>query len=283
MCPDLSVRSYALCVIYDKIMNIRRTYIPLAFACAVLSGCEKEIEVRYDDISPVLVVEADVTSSGSRALLTLTTPMDEPVDKTPVTDATVSLSDLTTGSSVILQPGDDGVYRDGRGGIEGHEYRIEVSRGGERHTSVCVMQPPAVIASAVFIWKKMPYDYVAVLDVRIVDDVSRAGEYFWVRVYRNGEFYKWATVDDSLTHEGCMSVSMFTSREDLDEEEPGEALTPDDIVTVSVTPLSRTLYDYVNALGTVSNGVRLFEGGFCLGYFIAAPVTEMSVPFTPRQ
>ena len=44
----------------------------------LLAGCEKEIDFKYRDIEPILVIEGAVTQDGTSVSLTETTPMDEP-------------------------------------------------------------------------------------------------------------------------------------------------------------------------------------------------------------
>lgn len=90
----------------------------------LLSSCEKELDIKYHDIEPLTVIEGELTPDGVRVTLTQTTPMDEPMDRTHLTDADVVLSDLTTGEEYLLTVGNDGVYTSAAGGIVGHDYRL---------------------------------------------------------------------------------------------------------------------------------------------------------------
>ena len=50
-----------------------------------------------------------------------------------------------------------------------------------------------------------------------------------------------------------------------------------------MTPVTEKMVDYLSALSNDSNGPAMFSGDYCLGYFMAAPVAEMSVIFHPDQ
>lgn len=91
----------------------------------------------------------------------MTTPMDDPMDRTRLTDATVELADLTSGETVTLAPDTNGDYVSDIPGVPGHDYRLTVSRAGAVYTSECRMLPAPEIAGMEFNWIKMPYDHVA--------------------------------------------------------------------------------------------------------------------------
>ncbi|MDE6835901.1 MAG: hypothetical protein K2J03_02965, partial [Muribaculaceae bacterium] len=61
-----------------------------------LTGCEKELDFKYHDLESPLVIEATLSQEGSNVRLTHTTPMDEPMQRGRLTDATVSITDLTS-------------------------------------------------------------------------------------------------------------------------------------------------------------------------------------------
>lgn len=246
----------------------------------VTTGCEKEIDFEYKEIDPILVIEGALTQNGAEVSLTFTTPMNEPFERTRLTDATVSVSDLTVGNDSRLFPDETGVYRSDLRGETGHEYLLTVDREGKRYTSVSVMGGCVDITGMEFSWIKMPYDDVAALQVSFRDNPEETGECYWLRVYRNGEAYKWAEINDLLSSDGIINEVMMTTRRDLEEEDESDILEDGDVVTATVAPIERGMYDYLEALSVGnSNGPRMFEGDICLGYFLAAPVTERSVVF----
>ncbi len=203
----------------------------------------------------------------------LTTPMDEPMERRRLTDARVSVEDMTDGGAVALAAGDDGMFvaPEGFGGVAGHRYRLTVERDGMSFAAESEMLAPTVITDMEFEWIKMPYDHVAVLQVTFEDDQRSSGDCYWVRVYRNGEPYRWSAVDDRTASGGYISEVIMTTRRDTEEEGDDDVLLDGDTVTVTVAPISQDMHDYLSALMSGgSNGPRMFSGDFCLGYFLAA-------------
>lgn len=255
--------------------------LTIAILLFSLTGCEKELDIKYKEIDPIPVIEGTLTQSGASVKLMMTTPMCKPMDLTPLTDATVSITDLTSNVSENLSLDSEGCYIGITPGITGHRYELTISRKGESYASQCLMPAPADLVSLTFNWIHMPYDDVAVLKVSFTDISENAGDYFWVRVYRNGEAYKWNLASDKQSAAGIINDIFLTSRKALDEEEENEALRDGDVVSVKVTPVSEQMYDYLEAVSSDSNGPRLFAGDFCLGFFLAAPVSEASIVFHP--
>lgn len=244
------------------------------------SGCEKEIDIEYHDIEPILVIEGSLSQDGAEVALTLTTPMDEPFTNTYLTDAKVSIEDITGSGTFDLHPDDRGIFTSTLKGEVGHTYRLQVERGGKKYSAECLMRPLATITGMEFSWIKMPYDEVALLQVSFTDDTSKVGERYWLRLYRNGKAYKWTTVSDHLSSNDNIDEVIMTTRRDLDEEDEKDKLEAGDIVTATLVPVSLEMHDYLEALSIGnSNGPRMFEGSFCLGYFLAAPVSTDSILF----
>lgn len=261
---------------------------PIHYACIIISilalqSCKKEIDINYKDIAPITVIEGCLTQQGADVRITMTTPMDEPMNLTPLTDATVMLTDLTTGSSELLSLNGQGDYVSSTGGITEHFYELNVKRGEHSFTARCVMPAPTEISDIAFNWIKMPYDQVAVLQVTFTDPLPTATGYYWVRLYRNGEAYMWNLITDLYAADGVLNDVFMTSRRDLDEEDEATALRDGDVIRATVTPVSREMYDYLEAVSSDSNGPLLFSGSFCLGYFLASPVSETSIVFHPDQ
>lgn len=264
----------------DMNISLKTPFYIISVVSLLLTGCKKEIDFKYNDIAPVLVIEGALTQYGAEVSVTFTTPMDEPISGKRITDAKVSLTDLSTGNDYTLTPDDEGLYVSPTGGVEGHEYRLTVEREGCVYRADCLMREKTEITGMEFSWIKMPYDYVAVLQVSFTDNPLTNNDCYWMRLYRNGEIYKWAEINDLLSHDGIVDEAMMTSRKDLDEEDEGDRLEKGDKVRATVVPISREMHGYLEALSIGnSNGPRMFEGDFCLGYFLAAPITEKEIVF----
>ena len=257
--------------------------IQLIIVALSFQACEKEIDISYKDIAPLTVIEGELSLQGTNVRITMTTPMDEPMDTTLLTDADVTLYDLTEGTSEVLIADSSGVFTGSMAGVTGHLYELTVVRDGKSYSSRCEMAPPTDLPALEFNWIKMPYDHVAVLQVTFTDNSAADGDCFWVRLYRNGKAYMWNIVTDLHSTDGVVNDIFMTSRRDLDEEDEKTALRDGDIVTASVSPISRDMYDYLEAISSDSNGPELFTGDFCLGYVLASPTLSASITFHPDE
>ncbi|MDE6368462.1 MAG: DUF4249 domain-containing protein [Muribaculaceae bacterium] len=264
-------------------MNKLTRHIFIVLAILSLQSCKKDLDIKYKDIEPITVIEGQLTLQGANVRITMTTPMDEPMDTTLLTDATVTLTDLTDGTSETLMPDRIGVFTGSTAGIPSHEYELKVIRDGKSYAARCEMASPTDLLSLEFNWIKMPYDQVAVLQVTFTENVSVDGDCYWVRLYRNGKAYMWNIITDLYATNGIINDVIMTSRRDLDEEDEEDALRDGDVVTVSVSPISREMYDYLEAVSSDSNGPALFAGDFCLGYFLASPTVTASITFHPDE
>lgn len=270
-------RRSGLCIVYCI------SCIIISALCIILSSCERTLDFKYHDIEPLTVIEGELTSGGARIGITLTTPMGEPMDPTRLTDADVTITDITDGADYHLTADTDGFFTDQTPGIPGHRYRLTVVRDGDTYSMETRMYAATEILDAEFKWISMPYDKVAVFQTRYLDNPADKGECYWVKLYRNGEIYSWHEQDDRTATDGVNIFFTMTSRKDTDEEEDDEVLFDGDVMTVTVTPISREMHDYLEALQNDSNGPFLFSGPRVLGYFIASDPVSRSVTFHPDQ
>lgn len=254
-------------------------YILLTALLAI--SCSRNIEFEYLDIEPLTVIEANLTPEGAKVAITLTTPMDEPMNTARLTDAIVTLTDLTDGETVTLEPDGNNYFVNPTPGVEGHTYRLTVERNGKQYTADTQMYGPTEIIDARFAWISMPYDEVAVLQAEYVDG-DTPGECYWVRVYRNGKILSWSEADDRIAAGGICSYVNMISRQNPDPDEE-DALKPGDVVTISVCRTSRAMYDYLETIANDSNGTKLFAGPRVLGYFLATTPAQTSLTFDPTS
>lgn len=145
------------------------------------------------------------------------------------------------------------------------------------------MLPVSEIVSAEFNWIKMPYDDVAVLKVQFTEAGDMNTQY-WLRVYRNGDPYEWQAIESRNAVEGLVTGMMMTSRKDIDEEDDDTVLKEGDKIDIVVLPISKEIGDYLNSLNNGDyNGNRMFSGSYCLGYFLAAPISRTQLIYHPDQ
>lgn len=249
----------------------------------LMSGCQKDLDLKYHDIEPLTVIEAELTPDGIKAGITLTTPMGEPMNLTRLTDAIVTLTDLTSGQVYDITADEEGYYTGSTSGIAGHDYRLTVQREGETYIAETTMYAPTEIIGMQFNWIKMPYDQVAVLQGQFIDDPTTEGNCFWMKLYRNGEIYMWNQIDDRSAVNGICTFFTMTTRMDTDEEDDGSVLYDGDVMTLSICGISRSMHNYLEALQNDSSGPAMFSGDKCLGYFMATSPVSASIEFHPDQ
>ncbi|MDE6611443.1 MAG: DUF4249 domain-containing protein [Muribaculaceae bacterium] len=249
----------------------------------LFSSCEKELDFEYHYIDPLTVIEAELTPDGAKIGITYTTPMDEPMDRTLLTDAVVTLTDLTDGSVYYLQTDSEGYFVDNTPGIAGHDYRLTVERAGCHYEARVTMYPPTEIESLEFNWIKMPYDYVAVFQGHFYDNKAAEDDCYWIKLYRNGKIYQWGEMDDRSAVDGISTFFTMTTRMDTSEEDDDTVLFEGDVITFTVSPISEAMHDYLEALQNNSNGPAMFSGDKCLGYFMASSPVSASIIFHPDE
>lgn len=262
----------------------KSTYAIFAIFLALFTSCEKEIEFKYKDIPPQRVIEGLLTQDGVSIRISNTVATDEPFTNQTISYADVSIDDLTSGTRYILNPDDSGDYSLSEfQGNTGHEYSLTVKIGEDTYTSQSKMLLPSEILSAGFYWIAMPYDDVAVLKVKFtaLDDSSTC---YWLRVYRNGEPYDWQSIESRNVVDGIATGMMMTSRKNTDEEDDETVLKDGDIIDIEVMPISKAMGDYLNSLNNGDyNGNRMFDGPYCLGYFLAAPISKTQIIYQQKD
>lgn len=252
-------------------------YLFILALCAI--SCTRNIDFDYIEIEPLTVIEANLTPEGAKVGITLTTPMNEPMSNIRLTDAIVTLTDLTDGETIALEPDGDDYFVNPTPGIIGHTYRLNVERNGKQYSAETQMFGQTEIVDVSFAWISMPYDEVAVIQAQYIDGPT-PGECYWVRVYRNGEILSWNETDDRIASNGICSYVNMISRKNPDPDD-NDALKPGDVVTVNICRISRNMYDYLETIANDSNGTKLFSGPDVLGYFLATSPAQTSITYDP--
>lgn len=241
----------------------------IPFLFFLLVSCEKELDFKYHDVEPQLVIEGNLSQDGVMVTLTETTPMGEPLEKNYLTDAEVFLMDIEEGLKIELMPDKKGVFTSNYTPIIGHDYGLKVAMEGKEYSAGCLMRPAPKIIGLRFEWIKMPYDHVAVLQITFTDFETNE-DCYWIKIFRNNEPYKWILSDDRAAVKGVITEAIMTTRRDLSQEDEKDILRDGDEVKVVINTISKEMYDYLIAIENNSNGPAMFEGAFCLGYFMAS-------------
>ncbi len=263
--------------------RILKKYLYIGIFLIILSSCSKDLDLEYHEIEPLTVIEAELTPAGAKVSITLTTPMDHPMDRTRLTDASVALIDLSSEIEYTLKADADGYFTDSTPGIPGHDYRLIVEKDGFTYEAESHMYPPTEILSLEFNWINMPYDQVAVLQAQYTDNPNESQDCYWIKLYRNGEIYSWQEQDDRGAIDGVATFFTMTSRRDTDEEEDDEVLFDGDEMTFTVAQITKEMHDYLEAFKNGRNGPAMFSGSRVLGYFLASSPVSKSIIFHPDE
>lgn len=240
---------------------------------AVLTSCEKTLELDFKESAPQLVIEASLTQNGSRVCLTQSTPMDKDfINKKRYTDAMVQLTDLTVGTSVTLSPDSARAFADATPGIVGHKYLLSVERQGKHYTKKIEMAPPAQAVALNFGWMNMPGTRVALMQISVFPYTAQRYSY-WIRIYRNGTHLTWATACGELVENGRIATTMIVGtdpNQDAGTVDTTNAMHDGDEITAVVYTIPLQMEDYLNAVKTSTGAHRQFDGDFCLGFMTAS-------------
>lgn len=244
----------------------------------ILISCEKELDFKYHDIDPVLVIEGRLSQTGANVTLTNTTPMGEPLENITLTDAEVTIKDMTDNVPYYLSPDKDGIFIAEFPVFPRHDYLLSVKRGDKRYESECMLYSAIEIVDLNFNWIQMPYDMVALLNIsfRKLDDKDAC---YWTRIYKNGTPYKWQLSHGSGAVDGILKQTLFTTRKNPEDENDRSVLKPGDRLEVVISGISLEMYDYLTAIQSDSNGKPMFTGDFCLGYFLASEEAKAEIIF----
>ena len=255
---------------------------------SVLTGCKKDIELDYQDLTePLLVVEGHVSNEGMEVRVTRSVNMDQSVSTQGIAvDQMVVTSDR--GEQVELHYDADGYYRAPEGvcGEAGHSYTLSLRQGSLTATCTSTMLAPTQV-------QRFSYEWINIMGREffqlsaVIDENPDEDNYYCWRMTRNGEAYRWNAVDDRGVADEEMNIDvicMTRQQSDDDKEEDQERVIHDgDVMAIEVQCIDRQTYDYLYALGlntsSNSNPKSLFtvtgtEGGTVMGYFAAYSVAR---------
>jgi len=180
-------------------MQTIKLYILLFFAVAFAS-CEDVIQVKLDKGEPMVTIDAFVNDmrSTQKVRLTYTDDYFSQKPNYPVTGASVSIKDLTSGITYTFTDNSDGNYTysltpsDTMGKV-GHNYELTVTHQGNVYKSTSRMNRTTKVDSLVAEYKEggglsnaEPGYKFAFLGFDIPGDTV---DYYWIKSYRNGVFF----------------------------------------------------------------------------------------------
>ena len=260
----------------------------MVFGAILLSSCTKDLDIDYENIEPIYVIEGDITDEPAKVKITQTRNMNDSVKGQGLPGAEVVLSD-DSGKIEKLVYGNDGYYRSPSGwrGETFRKYTLNVKIGGKEFSATSTMQAPVSLESTKFIWMSAAGIRMMLLKFNIAyPEVTEGLSFTHFRLYKNGQFYRSETGKQmALSVKSGNGLLGCTTEKKMDEDKPEDAdaiLHDNDKVHFEVWTVDSNVYDYFFSLKVgkkdTTNPISNITGG-ALGYFSAHHVCSVDKVF----
>jgi hypothetical protein len=261
----------------------------------VVVACQKEIELDYRDIEPVVSIEGRVTNGQVYVLITRTRSMNDSVKSRGIGGAVVTISS-EDGTEQLVYDARDGYYRPASGmkGVAGRTYRLDVTLDGHQYAASSTMPRQAPIVSTQFIWQSLLDNGMLMYEMWASDPEPDVRNYYWYRVDRRAkdpkvrqkqgtDAYRWSSFDDRGAINAriyrdimCVNEEMMDGQ-DIEDDQLKSILFDGDTITLQLMTIDRAMFEYYQSLSVGqrmgANPISNISGG-CLGYFAAGSVSH---------
>lgn len=258
-------------------------------------SCQKEIELDYRDIEPVVSIEGRVTNEQVYVLITRTRSMNDSVKSRGIGGAVVTISS-EDGTEQLVYDVRDGYYRPASGmkGMPGRTYRLDVTLDGHQYAASSTMPRQAPIVSTQFIWQSLLDNGMLMYEMWASDPEPDVRNYYWYRVDRRAkdpkvrqkqgtDAYRWSSFDDRGAINAriyrdimCVNEEMMDGQ-DIEDDQLKSILFDGDTITLQLMTIDRAMFEYYQSLSVGqrmgANPISNISGG-CLGYFAAGSVSH---------
>lgn len=258
-------------------------------------SCQKEIELDYRDIEPVVSIEGRVTNEQVYVLITRTRSMNDSVKGRGIGGAVVTISS-EDGTEQLVYDVRDGYYRPASGmkGVPGRTYRLDVTLDGHQYAASSTMPRQAPIVSTQFIWQSLLDNGMLMYEMWATDPEPDVRNYYWYRVDRRAkdpkvrqkqgtDAYRWSSFDDRGAINAriyrdimCVNEEMMDGQ-DIEDDQLKSILFDGDTITLQLMTIDRAMFEYYQSLSVGqrmgANPISNISGG-CLGYFAAGSVSH---------
>lgn len=258
-------------------------------------SCQKEIELDYRDIEPVVSIEGRVTNEQVYVLITRTRSMNDSVKGRGIGGAVVTISS-EDGTEQLVYDARDGYYRPASGmkGVPGRTYRLDVTLDVHQYAASSTMPRQAPIVSTQFIWQSLLDNGMLMYEMWATDPEPDVRNYYWYRVDRRAkdpkvrqkqgtDAYRWSSFDDRGAINAriyrdimCVNEEMMDGQ-DIEDDQLKSILFDGDTITLQLMTIDRAMFEYYQSLSVGqrmgANPISNISGG-CLGYFAAGSVSH---------
>ncbi|MBR4265448.1 MAG: DUF4249 family protein [Bacteroidales bacterium] len=253
----------------------------------LMCSCTKEIELDYNDIEPIPVIEGHLTPDTAEVIITKTRNMNDSVktEGIKVDDVRIILPD---GEEFQMDFQSDGYYRlDSKkiNLVTGNTYKLKVTIDGVEYTGESTLQPKIEISEPEFLWTYF-MDWMQVLEFETTNVPDNLQVYCWARIYRNGKIY----FSDAGSCKGNFPFDIGLYYDSDMENDPEMILNDGDNLKLEFRSIDEDVYNYLAEYNqTKTNPKQYFttsvEGKICLGFFAVYDyvVFETTYVKTPHE
>lgn len=274
-----------------NIINRPLSLILLTALC--LTACEKEIEIDYHQIDPLLTIEGQVTNEGTEVHITRTRNMEDPGQSGSLPGAQVTVTTSSGTTHTIAFDEAAGYYRSTLQGVAGECYRLQVDFEGQHYEGTSTMPRPSAITSTELLWQSILEERLLIYEVWALDPEPDSLNYYWYRLERRSSHprlvgkksllraFRWSVFDDRGFPPGLVFndiICMSAKGAEKDDEDYWESMLYEgDTLSYRLMTIDRPTFEYFRSLTAgQSNGANPKSNltGGCLGYFTAGSITR---------
>ena len=261
-------------------------------AATLLTACTKDLDIDYNEIDPIYVIEGQITDSPARVLLTKTRNMNDSVHSKGIDAGRMVLSD-DLGRYETLVFGDDGYYHSPSGwcGEDGRTYTLTATIDGKEYKSSSTMRPKVTLDSISLFWATSSGMKMLLMKYMFTYPKSDEPSYTYFFVTKNGNFYRSnPTKQINLDVRQSSAMVGCTTEKVMEENEPEKQdviLHEGDKLHCELWTIDRGVYDYFFSIKTsqqnASNPISDFAPSGVLGYFSAHHTSSIDFTFSVKD
>lgn len=250
---------------------------------AVLTACEHEISFDYPSAEPQLVFDGQISNEGVTIKISRTRQMNDSTKNHAVDNAQVWISSDGGDNELLVYDEQQHCYVSATGlvGEPGRQYTMRATVDGHDYEATSTMMQPAPIDTVFFRWMEVMNERIYFLSLRVIDAYPDERNYYWYRLMRGTEVFRWYCRSDRGSKPGFFEYDLLCSLEkdlDKDTDDNGERpLHNDDILQLEMMTVDRTTYEFFQSLKTnvrtAANPISNIRGG-ALGFFSAVNITR---------
>ena len=251
----------------------------------LLCGCEKNIEIEYNDAVPRYAIEGWLTHYETIVHVCQTRSMKDTINVSDISNAVVTITDDNGHVETIPYDATNvngGYYVSDYSGEAGHTYKLDVTVDGEHFSSTSTMFRYAYIEDFRLVYRDFMSERYIFGDVRI-RDIPNEINYYYLHIFRNGIPYRSAVIKDDTNPGGELQQLFAFNRVGSTD---WDVLREGDELFLQVRSIDERSYNYLYALlqmdNTGTNPPDNFTGG-CLGYFSAFSAMGYAIKYVESQ